>query len=73
MCATCHVYVDNGWLDQLRAVAGDEDALLGGAAAERRAESRLSCQIKMDAGLDVLVVRLPDRQTQTNIFEGGKQ
>jgi len=52
MCATCHVYVGNGWLDQLRAMAGDEDALLDGAAAERRAESRLSCQIKMDAGLD---------------------
>jgi hypothetical protein len=33
-------------------MAGDEDALLNGAAAERRAESRLSCQIKMDAGLD---------------------
>ena len=42
MCATCHVYVDNGWLDQLRAMAGDEDALLDGAAAERRPESRLS-------------------------------
>ena len=42
MCATCHVYVDNGWLDQLRAMTGDEDALLDGAAAERRAESRLS-------------------------------
>ena len=42
MCANCHVHVDNGWLDQLRAMAGDEDALLDGAAAERRAESRLS-------------------------------
>ncbi|QHO72667.1 ferredoxin [Bradyrhizobium sp. CCBAU 051011] len=50
MCATCHVYVD-------------EDALLDGAAAERRANSRLSCQIKFAADLDGLLLRLPDRQT----------
>jgi 2Fe-2S ferredoxin len=62
MCATCHVYVDESWIARLPAIGDEEDALLDGAAAERRANSRLSCQIKMVGGLDGLVLRLPDRQ-----------
>ena len=62
MCATCHVYVDEAWLARLPAMGGDEDALLDGAAAERRTNSRLSCQIKLAADLDGLVLSLPDRQ-----------
>ena len=62
MCATCHVYVDETWLARLPAMGGDEDALLDGAAAERRTNSRLSCQIKLAADLDGLVLNLPDRQ-----------
>lgn len=62
MCATCHVYVDGGWIDRLPAMSDDEDALLDGAAAERRPNSRLSCQIKMTPELDGLMLRLPDRQ-----------
>ncbi|KRR20649.1 ferredoxin [Bradyrhizobium lablabi] len=63
MCATCHVYVDENWLARLPAIGDDEDALLDGAAAERQANSRLSCQIKLGAELDGLVLRLPERQT----------
>ena len=62
MCATCHVYVDDAWLARLPPMADEEDALLDGTAAERRANSRLSCQIKLAAELDGLVLRLPDRQ-----------
>ena len=62
MCATCHVYVDEAWLARLPAMGGDQDALLDGAAAERRTNSRLSCQIKLAADLDGLVLSLPDRQ-----------
>jgi 2Fe-2S ferredoxin len=62
MCATCHVYVDEDWLARLPAMSSDEDALLDGAAAERRTNSRLSCQIKLAADLDGLVLNLPDRQ-----------
>jgi ferredoxin, 2Fe-2S len=62
MCATCHVYVDAAWLARLPAMSSDEDALLDGAAAERRTNSRLSCQIKLAADLDGLVLNLPDRQ-----------
>lgn len=62
MCATCHVYVDEAWAGRLPPVSEDEDALLDGAAAERRPTSRLSCQVVATADLDGLVVRLPDRQ-----------
>ena len=62
MCATCHVYVDEAWLARLRPIGDEEDALLDGAAAERRANSRLSCQIKLAPELDGLVLCLPERQ-----------
>jgi 2Fe-2S ferredoxin len=60
MCATCHVYVEDD--GRLPPIGQDEDALLDGAAAERRPTSRLSCQITIRPELDGLVVRLPDRQ-----------
>lgn len=62
MCATCHVYVEPSQLALLPAMSEEEDALLDGAAAERRPNSRLSCQIKVGPSLDGLVVQLPDRQ-----------
>jgi ferredoxin, 2Fe-2S len=62
MCATCHVYVDESWADRLPAPLANELELLDCTAAERRATSRLACQIKLDAGIDGLQVRLPERQ-----------
>ncbi|WP_315740537.1 MULTISPECIES: 2Fe-2S iron-sulfur cluster-binding protein [unclassified Bradyrhizobium] len=63
VCATCHVYVDGAWTGKLDPVSDDEDALLDGTAAERRPNSRLSCQIKVQPALAGLVVRIPDRQS----------
>jgi ferredoxin, 2Fe-2S len=62
MCATCHVYVDNLWIDRVAAMTDEEDALLDGVAADRLPTSRLSCQIKLGPELDGLVLRLPERQ-----------
>ena len=62
MCATCHVYVEDAWLDKLRPMEAPEDAMLDSAVCERKANSRLSCQILMSAELDGLVVHLPQRQ-----------
>ena len=61
-CATCHVYVDDKWINRLAAVGDEEDALLDGTAAGRQPNSRLSCQIKITPELDGLVLRLPERQ-----------
>jgi len=62
MCATCHVYVEEDWLEHLPAMTDEEDALLDGTAAERLTNSRLSCQIRIAPDLDGLVLRLPERQ-----------
>lgn len=62
MCATCHVYVDPAWAQRLPAPLANELEMLECTADERRPESRLSCQIKLTADLQGLVVRLPERQ-----------
>jgi 2Fe-2S ferredoxin len=63
MCATCHVYVDDAWIDRVgRAGADGEGDMLDETASPRGATSRLSCQLKVAAELDGLVVRLPDAQ-----------
>jgi 2Fe-2S ferredoxin len=61
-CATCHVYVREPWLAQLPPMVPDEDSMLDFAAAERRANSRLSCQIALTPALNGLVVDLPSSQ-----------
>lgn len=62
MCATCHCYVDEAFLDKLPEVGIVESEMLDCAASERKATSRLSCQIKMSDDLDGLLVRLPETQ-----------
>jgi len=52
-CATCHVYVDAEQLDRLPPVGTDEDELLAGSG-HRRANSRLSCQVRVTDALDGL-------------------
>jgi ferredoxin, 2Fe-2S len=62
MCATCHVYVDEAWVDRLPAALANEQEMLECTADERRPNSRLSCQIKVSDALDGMVVRLPNVQ-----------
>ena len=57
-CATCHVYVDPAFADRLKPMSDDENDLLD-SAEERRATSRLSCQITFAQELDGLVVEIP--------------
>ena len=61
-CATCHVYVDEAWAARLPAARDDELQMLDCTAAERRATSRLSCQLRMGAELDGIVLHLPKTQ-----------
>lgn len=62
MCATCHVYVDESWIEKLPERSDVEDELLDSTACERIETSRLSCQIRMTDELDGLVVHLPEEQ-----------
>lgn len=58
-CATCHCYVDDAWLDRLPAIRDIEDEMLDETAAERRPQSRLSCQIIATPELDGLRILIP--------------
>ncbi|MCY1546419.1 Ferredoxin-6 [compost metagenome] len=60
-CATCHAYVDPRWTDKLPGISETETFMLEGVP-EPRANSRLCCQIKMQAALDGIVVQLPQVQ-----------
>ena len=60
-CATCHVYVDPAWVDQLPPRDPMEEDMLD-FGYDVKPDSRLSCQIKVTAELDGLVVRTPERQ-----------
>ena len=60
-CATCHCYVDEAWVARLPGVESAERDMLE-CALETRDNSRLSCQIRVTAQCDGLVVRLPQSQ-----------
>lgn len=62
-CATCHIYVETGSVASLPPVGDMEGDMLECTAAERRPNSRLSCQVKMTPALEGLVVIIPERQT----------
>ena len=56
-CATCHVYVEDEWLDRLPPPTDEEvDRLDEAPAVEHR--SRLSCQILVSPQMNGLRVRL---------------
>jgi 2Fe-2S ferredoxin len=62
MCATCHVYVEEADLARLPPMDPFEDEMLESAASERRATSRLSCQIAVGPELEGLTVHMPVSQ-----------
>ena len=60
-CATCHVYVDEAWVEKTGQAAAMEEDMLD-FAYEQKPNSRLSCQIKVTDELDGLEVRVPEKQ-----------
>jgi 2Fe-2S ferredoxin len=63
MCATCHVYLDEGDLARAPEMQPNEDEMLEFTASPRKASSRLSCQLVMTPELDGITVYLPEEQT----------
>lgn len=61
-CSTCHVYVDEAWVEKLPAMDPMEEDMLDFAFEPKPNQSRLTCQLKVTDALDGLVVRLPERQ-----------
>ncbi len=60
-CATCHVYVDEGWMSKTGDKSEMETSMLEFAESVEE-NSRLSCQLKTSAAIDGIVVRLPESQ-----------
>jgi 2Fe-2S ferredoxin len=56
-CATCHVYVEDGWNEKLEGPSEEEIGMIDGAF-DVKENSRLSCQIKCSAKLDGLKIKL---------------
>ena len=61
-CATCHVYVDNKWVEKIPK-AEDAEVDMIDMAFEPKKNSRLSCQIIVNDELDGLEVTTPEKQT----------
>ena len=56
-CATCHVYIDEKWINKLNPVEDDEESMLD-QAFDVKKNSRLSCQINLNDDLDGLELEL---------------
>ena len=61
-CATCHVYVEEKWLDKLPKVEEGETDMID-MAFEPKKNSRLSCQLIVSDEIDGLVVTTPEKQS----------
>ena len=61
-CATCHVYVEDSWLNKLPEPEDAEKDMID-MAYEPKKNSRLSCQILVSEELNGLVVTTPEKQT----------
>ncbi len=60
-CATCHVYVDDAWVEKTGSPEAMEEDMLD-FAYDVQPNSRLSCQIKISDELNGLIVKVPERQ-----------
>ena len=56
-CATCHVYVDDGFAGRLPEMTADENDLLD-SSDHRQTNSRLSCQLTFTSALDGMRVTI---------------
>ena len=60
-CATCHVMVNENWLEKVGPPGEMEESMLD-LNPERQENSRLSCQVEVSEELDGLRVSMPELQ-----------
>lgn len=56
-CATCHVYVEESYVDKLPSVSEDENDLLD-SSDHRQATSRLACQVPVTDAISGMTVTI---------------
>ncbi len=57
-CATCHIYIDEGWVARLPKPQSDELELLREISDFREGTSRLSCQVEFTDALSGIKVTI---------------
>tara|TARA_B100000700_G_C14572160_1_gene636075 strand:+ start:263 stop:595 length:333 start_codon:yes stop_codon:yes gene_type:complete len=62
-CGTCHVYVDENWIEKLDPKTDEEEFALDNAS-EIKNNSRLACQIYLSEELDGLSVIIGPHENQ---------
>ena len=60
-CATCHVYLDENWVEKVSPKEDAEEDMLD-FAFDVKPTSRLSCQLIVTDELEGLTVNLPEKQ-----------
>ena len=61
VCCPCHCMIDPQWAEATGTADKEEDELLE-LLDTREETSRLSCQVKVTAAMDGMLVRLPESQ-----------
>ena len=61
-CSTCHVYVYKDWINKLPPVDDIERDMLDFAFEPDENSSRLTCQLEVTEKLDVLILKMPEKQ-----------
>jgi ferredoxin, 2Fe-2S len=61
-CATCHGYIDESWAGRVPPPSPDERDMIESGCLHIRENSRLTCQVRVTAQLDGIVIRLPPSQ-----------
>ncbi|MEM7059735.1 MAG: 2Fe-2S iron-sulfur cluster-binding protein [Pseudomonadota bacterium] len=61
-CSTCHVYVHPDWVGKIPEKDDMEIDMLDFAYEPNEETSRLTCQIKVTADMDGLVLQVPEKQ-----------
>ena len=62
-CSTCHVYVEEKWLDKLDSQTSEEEVIIDNAS-ELKKNSRLGCQIYLTEELNGLTVKIGPNENQ---------
>jgi len=60
-CGTCHVIVDEKWIETTGEVLANEQGMLS-MTPEKTEASRLSCQVTVSESMDGMVVHFPEFQ-----------
>ena len=61
-CSTCHVYVEDSWVEKLEEKDDLETDMLEFAYEPNARLSRLTCQLKVTPDMDGLIVHMPEKQ-----------